>query len=69
MDAQHFRRMFEVLHNMDRWTLEAAGIISLGPDGGSDWVRFNNDLTTFVLKLDAERVEKLVALVFERQVK
>jgi hypothetical protein len=62
MDALTFRRMFETLHNMDLWTLEEAGIITPGAKGGSDWTRFNRDLTTFVLKLPAERLTKLAAL-------
>ena len=65
MDAQHFRRMFEVLHNTGMDELVTAGIIE--PGNKKSWIRFNDDLTTFVLKLDAERVEKLVALVFERK--
>lgn len=64
MDAQKFRRMFHVLHNMDLDELLNAGVITPGARGGSDWVRFNTDLTTFVLKLPADRVEKLTALVF-----
>jgi len=67
MDASSFRRMFETLHNMDLWTLEEAGIITPSAKGGSDWTRFNRDLTTFVLKLPADRLAALAALVASRQ--
>lgn len=62
MDAASFRDMFETLHNMDLWTLEEAGIITPGAKGGSDWTRFNNNLTTFVLKLPPDRLASLAAL-------
>lgn len=69
MDAAHFREMFWVLHNIAAWDLEEAGVIAADAKGGSDWKRFNRDLTTFVLKLPADRLEKLVALVETRQTK
>jgi hypothetical protein len=62
MTPIEFRRMFETLHNMDLDTLETAGVIAPNARGGSDWTRFNNDLTTFVLKLPADRLERLAAL-------
>ena len=64
MNATAFRRMFEVLHNLELADLALAGVI--GPTGDyvqKEWQRFNCDLTTFVLKLPADRLEKLVALV------
>lgn len=61
-----FREMFEVLHNIDLADLETAGVIKPNAVGGSDWSRFNDDLTTFVLKLPAERVEALAKLVESR---
>ena len=63
MNAANFRRMFETLHNMDLDTLEKAGVITPHARGGSDWTRFNKDLTTFVLKLPADRIERLAALI------
>jgi hypothetical protein len=63
MTTAEFRRMFETLHNMELSTLEDAGVITPNSRGGSDWNRFNGDLTTFVLKLPADRIEKLAALV------
>lgn len=63
MNAKQFRTMFSILHNTDLDTLEQAGVITPGAKGGSDWTRFNNDLTTFVLKLPDDRVAKLAALV------
>jgi hypothetical protein len=62
MTTVEFRRMFEALHNLDLATLEEAGVILPDAKGGSDWTRFNNDLTTFVLKLPADRLERLVVL-------
>ena len=63
MDAKQFRLMFAILHDTDLDTLETAGVITPGAKGGSDWRRFNSDLTTFVLKLPEDRVAKLAALV------
>lgn len=63
MDPVRFRLMFHVLHNTPLWDLEEAGVITPGAKGGSDWTRFNNDLTSFVLKLSGDRLEKLWSLV------
>jgi hypothetical protein len=63
MNPVSFRLMFAVLHNIPLWDLEEAGVITPGAKGGSDWKRFNNDLTSFVLKLPSERLEKLWRLV------
>lgn len=63
MDATQFRKMFDTLHNLAQWDLEDAGVITPGAKGGSDWHRFNHDLTTFVLKLPADRLAGLVDLV------
>ena len=63
MDPQTFRNLFGTLHDMNRWDLEEAGVIKAGAVGGSDWTRFNNNLTTFVLKLPQDRLAKLAALV------
>lgn len=63
MDAKQFRTLFMVLHNTGRAELEQAGIIVPGAKGGSDWTRFNEDLTTFVLKLPDDHLAKLVGLV------
>lgn len=61
MDAVLFRDIFTVLHNINMWDLENAGIISKGDE--DKWSRFNRDLTTFVLKLDAARLRSLLLLV------
>lgn len=63
MNAKQFRTLFMILHNTDRDALETSGIISQGRASDKDWSRFNNDLTTFVLKLSDDRVAKLAALV------
>lgn len=66
MNAEQFRDIFHVLHNTDEMDLVAAGVITKGARGGSDWNRFNNDLTTFVLKLRQENLEALFELVRAR---
>lgn len=63
--ADAFRNMFAILHNVAMWDLENAGIIRKGDE--PKWKRFNNDLTTFVLKLDDARLDALCALVQSRQ--
>jgi len=52
-----------VLHNMDRQDLEHAGIIREGPAGNDLWTRFNDNLTTFVLKLSVPNLVALAALI------
>lgn len=59
------RNMFAILHNVAMWDLEDAGVIRKGDE--DKWRRFNNDLTTFVLKLDDARLGALYALVQSRQ--
>ena len=61
MDNVAFRKMFSVLHNLNMWDLEKAGIISKGDE--ARWHRFNTDLTTFVLKLPSDRLANLARLV------
>lgn len=56
-----FRNMFAILHNLDRWELD--GVVT----DDRSWDRYNDDLTTFVLKLDDARLDKLYALVQGRQ--
>ena len=56
-----FRNMFAILHNLDRWELD--GVVT----DDRSWDRYNDDLTTFVLKLDDARLDALYALVQERQ--
>lgn len=63
MNAEQFRDMFHVLHNIDKADLISFGVISPDANGGSDWTRFNNDIGTFVLKLRQENLEALFELV------
>jgi hypothetical protein len=63
MSPKSFRTLFAILHNLDLDQLERAGVITPGAKRGSDWTRFNSDLTTFVLKLPEDRVHKLLELV------
>lgn len=60
-----FRNTFAILHNVDMEDLEDAGLISRGDN--DKWTRFNNNLTTFVLKLGDERLGALYRLVESRQ--
>jgi hypothetical protein len=66
MNADQFRDVFYVLLNIDLSDLEAAGVITPGAKGGSDWTRFNNDIGTFVIKLRQEPLEALFELVRSR---
>lgn len=63
MDAIELRKLFSVLHWSDRDELERNGVIQSGSAGDKEWHRFNYDLTTFVLKLPADRLAGLVDLV------
>lgn len=70
MSPEQFRSLFLALANVDRWTLEDVGLIPKGPLGDGKWKRFNSDLTTFVLKLNADQTAVLMALVLpEGQIK
>jgi hypothetical protein len=66
MSPKSFRTLFAVLHNLNLDQLEKAGVITKGAKGGSDWKRFNDDLTTFILKLRQENLEALFDLVRRR---
>ena len=66
MNADQFRDIFYVLHNIDKMDLVAAGVIRQDARGGSDWTRFNNDIGTFVIKLPQEALEALFELVRSR---
>ncbi len=56
-----FRNTFAILHNLGRE--ELAGIVT----SDTSWTRFNNNLTTFVLKLDDDRLDALYQMVQSRQ--
>lgn len=64
-DALAFRNVFAILHNIDMWELENAGIIRKGDN--DKWTRFNQNLTTFILKLDDAKLDALCDLVQSRQ--
>lgn len=66
--ADAFRNMFAILHNCGLAELNDAGVIgNNNPRDNKDWDRFNDDLTTFVLKLDDARLDALYALVQSKQ--
>jgi hypothetical protein len=57
-----------VMANLDRDTLEQEGVLTPGQVGGSDWKRFNDDPLTFILKLPADRLEKLARVIADEMV-
>lgn len=63
MTAGELKNLAYTWSNMDRSTLEQAGIIKPGQIGGSDWTRFNRDPMMFVIKLHADRLEKLAEIL------
>lgn len=63
MTADQLRNLFYAVNRIDLADLEAAGVVDPGANGGSDWLRFNNDIGSFVLKLSTARREKLAALI------
>jgi hypothetical protein len=66
--ADAFRNTFAILHNLSLYELNEAGIITgVNALNNKQWDRFNDDLTTFVLKLDDARLDALYALVQSRQ--
>jgi hypothetical protein len=67
MDTSNLRELFSIFHNLDKHDLEQAGVIEPGKGSDHVWVRFNTDLTTFVLKLSPEKLQKLEELVNARR--
>ena len=63
MTAFELKNFAYVMSNLDRDTLEQAGIIRRGAVGGSDWTRFNNDPMTFILKLEPARLQTLADII------
>jgi hypothetical protein len=54
-----------VMLNLDRDTLEQAGIMKPGQVGGGDWRRFNDEPMIFILKLPADKLEILAKIITE----
>jgi len=52
--------------NVERDELEKAGVMLPKQTGGSDWLRFNDDPMTFILKLPPDKLEKLAGVINER---
>lgn len=67
MTPRRFRNLFAVLANLDLHELEEAGVIHPGAVGGTSWDRWNRDPVMFVLKLNDDRLAKLVALIEARE--
>ena len=63
MTPQLLKSLAYVWSNMDRTTLEDAGIMKPGQIGGSDWKRFNEEAMTFIIKLPEERLAILARLI------
>lgn len=55
--------------NMDRVTLEDAGVLTRNQVGGSDWNRFDNDPMVFIAKLPDDKLTKLAQLIENEFVK
>ena len=60
------RNLSAILMNIDLDELEAAGVITPGAQGGSDWERFNKDPLMFILKLNQDRRRELVKIINRR---
>lgn len=65
MNVRSFRNAVAILHNLSLWELEEAGVIARG--NSKAWSRFNDDITTFILKLGDKQLEALWGLVQARQ--
>lgn len=55
------REMARILFNMNRWDLEACGAIETGGAGYRAWLRFNRDLTHFLIALPDPQLAALTA--------
>lgn len=62
MNPLHLREIFLILHNVDLADLVGAGIID-SEDNTIQWKRFNNNLTSFVLRLGPGRLLALTELI------
>lgn len=60
--ADQIREFASFAGNCPRWDLERAGIIQEGKAGDHKWVRFNTDLSSFVLKLTGDQLEAFTSL-------
>ena len=60
--ADQIRDFASFAHNLNRWDLERAGIIQEGPAGEQKWLRFNTNLSGFILKLTGDQLEAFTAL-------
>lgn len=60
--ADQIRDFASFAHNLNRWDLERAGIIQEGPAGEQKWMRFNTNLSGFILKLTGDQLEAFTAL-------
>lgn len=63
MTATELAKVAAAINNMDRDTLEGAGVIKRGQVGGSDWKRFNDEPMIFVAKLPPEKLAILAELI------
>ena len=63
MTPQELRKFASVMHNLDRDTLEHAGLMNRGQVGGGDWKRFNDEPMMFVLKLPPDKLVALAKII------
>lgn len=60
--ADQIRELASFAGNCPRDDLERVGIIQAGKAGDHKWVRFNTDLSTFILKLTGDQLEAFTSL-------
>lgn len=63
MTPKELRDVAHIMLNLDKDTLEDAGVLKRGQVGGSDWKRFNDQPLMFILKLPDDKLEKLTAVI------
>ena len=69
MTRERFLNAAKILLNIDKDELEAAGVLTPGAVGGSDWTRFNDDPLIFLVKLPDDRYARLWEMIEARQPK
>ncbi|PQV58769.1 hypothetical protein LX70_00582 [Defluviimonas denitrificans] len=69
MTRERFLNAAKILLNIDKDELEAAGVLTPGAVGGSDWTRFNDEPLIFLVKLPDDRYARLWQMIEARQPK
>jgi hypothetical protein len=63
LTPEELKSFAHVMLNLDRDTLEQAGIMRPGQVGGGDWTRFNDEPMMFIMKLSPDNLKKLAEIV------